>query len=114
MASGVIGDIGIAETDKSSYIKFSNGIIMVWGEKFVPSATKSSSLFTYYGTAEVNLSAYGIEEIFVGKANAIDHAAYWNAMISAYTNNTITLNLAGDNANGKNVRWFVIGRYSDG
>lgn len=113
MATGIIGDI--AATDKAHYIKFTSGIILAWGELFVPSSyTAGGGTLKYYGRAAVDLSAYGFTEVYSVYANALDNAAYWNAFVQYIEGTKITITVAGDNANGKNTRWIAIGRWSNG
>lgn len=113
MATGIIGDI--AATDKAHYIKFTSGIILAWGELFVPSSNAAGGgTLSYWGRAAVDLSVYGFTEVYSVYANAIDNAAYWNALVQFIEGTKITIALGGNNANGKNTRWIAIGRWSNG
>lgn len=111
MASGVIGDI--VATDKSSYIKFASGVMLVWGETSlttIPSAS-SSAYLPYSAAKDVDLSQYGFAEIFAAISNQADSAAYWNSTISKITGSVLTVTMGGDQAGTRLVRWIAIGRW---
>ena len=112
MASGTIVDF--AATDKATYIKFDSGIMIAWGSESVPSGntTGSTALMAYSGSKDVDVSALGFTSIIAAFANAVDSPAYWNANANIKSATVINLGLGGDNANGKTVRWFAIGKWS--
>ena len=110
--SGTWEEVGGAGVDypSNNSIKFSNGIVIAWGQVKVTTSTQSTSaIFPYRGSSPVTVSSYGISNIICAFANIRDGAGYWNATISNITGDYMDATAGGNQNQTKTVLWLAIG-----
>ena len=109
--SGTWEEVGGAGVDypSSSSIKFSNGIIIAWGEVTVQVSTQSDGAFAYRGYGQVNVSTYGMSAIICAFANVRQSAGFWNGTVSAFNGAIMDITAGGNRSQSANVFWLAIG-----
>lgn len=109
--SGTWEEVGGAGVDypSSNSIKFSNGIIIAWGEVTVQVSTQSDGAFAYRGYSQVDVSNYGMSAIICAFANARQSAGFWNGTVSAFNRTVMDITAGGNRSQSVNVFWLAIG-----
>lgn len=109
--SGTWEEVGGAGVDypSSSSIKFSNGIIIAWGEVTVQVSTQSDGAFAYRGANQVNVSNYGLSTIICAFANVRQSAGFWNGTVSSINGTLMDISAGGDSSRSATVFWLAIG-----
>lgn len=109
--SGTWEEIGGAGVDypSNNSIKFSNGIIIAWGEVTVQVSTQSDGAFAYRGYSQVNVSNYGMSAIICAFANVRQSAGFWNGTVSAFNGAIMDITAGGNRSQSANVFWLAIG-----
>lgn len=111
MASGTVEKFD--NTDGSTYVKYSNGIIIAFGtEQITTSAYSSNTPFIYRGTKTKSLSGYGFTSILAAFATPSWVSAAWsNGSATSIDNSnlSITLTLGQHDNQTQPVFWLAIG-----
>lgn len=104
----VVGGAGVDYPSNNS-IKFSNGIIIAWGEVTVQVSTQSDGAFAYRGYNQVDVSSYGLSTIICAFANVRQSAGFWNGTVSAFNGTIMDITAGGNRNQSSNVFWLAIG-----
>ena len=106
--SGTWEEVGVDYPSNNS-IKFSNGIIIAWGEVAVQVSTQSNGAFAYRGSSQVDVSNCGMSAIICAFANVRQSAGFWNGTVSSLTGTVMDVAAGGNKSQSVNVFWLAIG-----
>lgn len=106
--SGTWKKVGVDYPSNNS-IKFSNGIIIAWGEITVQVSTQSGGPFAYRGYGQVNVSSCGMSSIICAFASVLQSAGFWNGTVSTINGTAMDITAAGDKSQSAKVYWLAIG-----